>query len=295
MRWPVDSRIRRVFAASEVTLRSEGKVVEGAPGTRNVEVARMTEITKALPILAAYDIPYRDRGQYWAGGQNDPESYPAWVQAYADGIGNRPAAVILEPDGLTLTDCLDKTQTAERFELLPAAIDTFEAKPQVDVYIDSGHVAWLPAAEAARRLKLTGIERAAGFSINVSNFQTTADSVAYGLTVSDAIGAEGGTHFVIDTSRNGNGPWESDDPEAWCNPPGRALGDAPTVKTADPLVDAYLWFKRVGESDGSCRNGPGAGQWYPDYALGLVRNAGDPTASPGASPETQAATPESGG
>lgn len=111
-----------------------------------------------------------------------------------------------------------------------------------------------------RRLKLAGIERAAGFSINVSNFQTTADSVAYGLAVSDAIGAEGGTHFVIDTSRNGNGPWESDEPEAWCNPPGRALGDAPTVKTADPLVDAYLWFKRVGESDESCRNGPGAGQ-----------------------------------
>ena len=76
-RWPVDGRIGRVCGASDVTLRSEGKVVESAPGTRNVEVARMTEITKALPILVAYDIPYRDRGQYWAGGQNDSESYRA--------------------------------------------------------------------------------------------------------------------------------------------------------------------------------------------------------------------------
>ncbi|MDN5857965.1 MAG: glycoside hydrolase family 6 protein, partial [Pseudonocardia sp.] len=61
---------------------------------------------------------------------------------------------------------------------------------------------------------------------------------------------------------------------SWCNPPGRALGAPPTFSTGEPLVDAFLWVKRVGESDGACRPGePDAGQWMPQYALELARNA----------------------
>lgn len=42
-------------------------------------------------------------------------------------------------------------------------------------------------------------------------------------------------------------------------------------------MDAYFWIKHVGKSDGSFRNGAEAEQLYPDYALGLVRNAeGEP-------------------
>ena len=236
--------------------------------------ARVAEITTAgaLPILVAYDIPYRDCGQYSAGGQNDPESYRAWIADFAAGIGERPAVVILEPDGLTLTDCLDERQTTERFELLRFATETLEANPGTDVYIDAGHSDWLDPAEAARRLGEAGIDRAAGFALNTSNFQLTEDLIPYGVAISDAIGL-GGTHFVLDTSRNGNGPWESDDPESWCNPPDRALGEAPTTETAHPLVDAYLWVKRVGESDGACRGGPDAGQWWPEYALGLAQRS----------------------
>ncbi|WP_442538328.1 glycoside hydrolase family 6 protein, partial [Streptomyces pseudogriseolus] len=62
-----------------------------------------------------------------------------------------------------------------------------------------------------------------------------------------------------------------DPDERWCNPPGRALGETPTTRTADPLVDAYLWIKRPGESDGECKGGPKAGEWWEDYALDLAR------------------------
>ncbi|XIE81958.1 glycoside hydrolase family 6 protein [Streptomyces sp. SBR177] len=55
--------------------------------------------------------------------------------------------------------------------------------------------------------------------------------------------------------------------------PGRALGVPPTDRTGDELVDAYLWIKRPGDSDGTCRGGPAAGTWWPDYALGLARRA----------------------
>jgi endoglucanase len=101
-------------------------------------------------------------------------------------------------------------------------------------------------------------------------------------------------HFVIDTSRNGQGPWNPPahppgDPQDWCNPPDRGLGLRPTANTGWPLVDAYLWVKIPGESDGQCYRwtsgpldpvrgvqDPPAGQWFPDMALELAHNANPP-------------------
>ena len=99
-------------------------------------------------------------------------------------------------------------------------------------------------------------------------------------------------HFVIDTSRNGVGPWRPPppprypDPQDWCNPPGRSVGTAPTLDTGEPLIDAYLWVKIPGESDGECTRGlgpagetvdpewdridPAAGEWFPEMALDLT-------------------------
>lgn len=99
------------------------------------------------------------------------------------------------------------------------------------------------------------------------------------------------THFVIDTSRNGQGPWNppahpAGDAQDWCNPPARGLGNLPTANTGQPLVDAYLWVKIPGASDGQCTRwtsgpldpvrgvqDPAAGLWFPDMALELVQNA----------------------
>ena len=67
----------------------------------------------------------------------------------------------------------------------------------------------------------------------------------------------------------------ADAPLHWCNPSGRALGASPTADTAGPHADAYLWIKRPGESDGSCRRGdPPAGHFVNQYAIELARNAG---------------------
>ena len=79
-----------------------------------------------------------------------------------------------------------------------------------------------------------------------------------------------GAHFVVDTSRNGNGPTAD---FQWCNPDGRALGKPPTTDTGNRLVDAFLWIKRPGESDGTCNGGPKAGAWWPEQALGLAQRA----------------------
>jgi endoglucanase len=95
--------------------------------------------------------------------------------------------------------------------------------------------------------------------------------------------AEPTTHFLIDTSRNGQGPLDAtiyanapyDQPASviqtltsgsWCNPPARGLGTHPTANTGVALLDAYLWVKTPGQSDGTCDAAGGARAWnYADY------------------------------
>ena len=221
----------------------------------------------ALPVLVAYNVPDRDCSGQSAGGASSPEAYKRWIRAFAEGIGGRKAAVVIEPDAVALTNCLSETDRATRLALIKDAVNVLEAGGNVATYVDAGHSNWVPAAEMAARLTEAGVGPADGFSLNVSNFQTTASNVAYGKDLSSRVAGE---HFIIDTARNGLGP--SPDNQ-WCNPPGRALGEKPGAATADPLVDAYLWVKPPGESDGSCNGGPSAGQWWPEYALGLAQRA----------------------
>ncbi|CAL9469064.1 hypothetical protein SUDANB176_02802 [Streptomyces sp. enrichment culture] len=221
-------------------------------------------------LLVLYNIPHRDCGQYSQGGAADGNAYRAFIDGVAKGIGDRPATVILEPDAvLHLVDgCTPEQFHEERYDLLKGAIAELKALKNTKVYLDAGNAGWGNPDQIFEPLKWAGIDQADGFSVNVSNFYSTEDSIAYGKQLSAKVG---GKPFVIDTSRNGNGPYtEGDADERWCNPPGRALGEAPTVKTADPLVDAYLWVKRPGESDGECKGGPRAGQWWADYALKLA-------------------------
>ncbi|MGW4108585.1 glycoside hydrolase family 6 protein [Streptomyces sp. NPDC004976] len=224
-------------------------------------------------LLVLYNIPHRDCGQYSQGGAADGDAYRGFVDAVARGIGDRPATVILEPDAvLHLVDgCTPEQFHEERYDLLSGAVAKLKGLKNTKVYLDAGNAGWGNPDQIFDPLKRAGIDQADGFSVNVSNFYSTEDSIGYGKQLSAKVG---GKPFVIDTSRNGNGPYTEGAPdERWCNPPGRALGETPTVKTADPLVDAYLWIKRPGESDGECKGGPKAGQWWADYALELAEGS----------------------
>ncbi len=59
----------------------------------------------------------------------------------------------------------------------------------------------------------------------------------------------------------------------WCNPPGAARGVTPTTTPHISFVDALLWIKPAGESDGTCNSGPQAGVFWPEYAESLVNNS----------------------
>ncbi|HEX6912332.1 MAG TPA: glycoside hydrolase family 6 protein [Longimicrobium sp.] len=219
-----------------------------------------------VPVLVAYNIPQRDCGQHSAGGARGADGYRRWIRAFAAGIRGRAAVVILEPDATMVTDCLRPAAREERFRLLAEAVDALK-RAGATVYVDGGSATYGRPGEMADRLRASGIERADGFALNVSNFIGTPRVIAAGEELSRLLG---GKHFVIDTSRNGAGTATGHD---WCNAQGQALGAAPTTRTGHALVDAFLWIKHPGESDGTCNGGPRAGGWWADYALSLVRRA----------------------
>jgi endoglucanase len=281
-----------------------------------------------VPVAVAYDIPGRDCSQYSAGGAATSADYASWIDALAQGIGSRRTVVILEPDGLALSPAYcggTAQQQADRLAQLNAAVDRLERQPGAIVYLDAGHSAWQSVGTQAQLLIGGGMERAQGFFLNVSNYQSDAGLVRYGTEVAkcawylrNTAGASADdcanqywpaadadawyaahvpasaqlAHFVIDSSRNGQGPWTpapgayTGDPQTWCNPPGRGLGVPPTADTGTALLDAFLWIKVPGESDGSCTRGtagpadpeygstdPAAGVWWPAQALALAHNA----------------------
>jgi endoglucanase len=216
----------------------------------------------AVPVLVAYNVPGRDCGGYSSGGAGSASAYRRWVRRLAQGISTRPAVVIVEPDALA-SGCV-------RTSLIKYAVERLAKLRRTGVYVDAGHSHWQPAKTMARRLRRAGIAKADGFALNVSNYRTNPELVAYA-------GQIGSWHYVIDTSRNGQGPWTGE--QEWCNPPGRGLGERPTTDTGTPGLDAKLWVKTPGESDGQCSRGgsdPPAGQWFAEQAADLIRNANPP-------------------
>lgn len=220
-----------------------------------------------LGVIVAYNIPARDCGGYSAGGVGSYEAYRTWIRGLAAGIGQHQVMVVLEPDALAGMDCLNSTDQQQRLANLSDAVAVLSGTGAL-TYIDAGNAVWQSVGTMASRLQQANVAAAQGFSLNVSNFIATSPSASYGAAVAAAIG---GKHFIIDTSRNGNGPAPG---YAWCNPAGRALGIRPTTSVSEPYLDAYLWIKFPGESDGTCNGGPAAGEWFAGHAQELISNAG---------------------
>ncbi len=234
-------------------------------GGRVAAVMKAASAKDEVPVFVVYGIPNRDCGNQSAGGTATSTDYQAWVAAIAKGLKGGRSVVILEPDALALsTQCGD---VDERVAELRTAIATL-APTGATVYLDAGHSTWQPVGTIVQLLGAVGLGSIRGFSTNVSNFNTTADELAYDEQISSRLG---GAHFVIDTSRSGNGPAPD---AAFCNPPGRKLGEPPRVVTDGTPLDATLWVKNPGESDGSCNGGPPAGQWWQAGALALIAGTG---------------------
>ena len=152
--------------------------------------------------------------------------YISWVNQLAAAIGGADAIVIVEPDGLPdiMRHCLSPAASGRRYRLLRYAMRKLGALPRTRVYLDAGNPGMFAnPGPLARPLEKAGIWYGRGFSANVSNFQWTGVTVSWSRRLERALGH--GMLAVLDTSRNGNGPYSGPDAPQWCNPPGRALGN----------------------------------------------------------------------
>ena len=264
---PADARL-----LSKITSQPVATWVTGADGMAD-KVAEVTEAaakTKTVAVLVLYNLPNRTE---CGGTAGQARGYDNWLKAMSSAI-HGPAVVVVEPDAVPLVEHCGKHAQAH-YAMLANAVETFQATSGVvATYLDAGNSAWFAdASQLVEPLVRSGAKQADGIATNVSNFIATDQEAAWALKLTrllkHATGHELGV--VIDVSRNGNGAHLGTDIDTWCNPPGRALGHEPTVNAGIKGVDALLWIKPPGESDGNCRPGePNAGQFWLKYALGLA-------------------------
>lgn len=218
-----------------------------------------------LPVLVVYNMPNRDIGQYSKGGAKTRESYLNFLKSFADGIGVNKPILIFEPDSLTHTGDMSVEEASSRISLMKEGLDILTNNCNALIYVDIGHSNWLSPEEASKLLNKVSNDKVRGFAVNVSNYRTTEESMEWSLKLCEY---RPNDYFIIDTSRNGNGPHGNE----WCNPPGRALGTPPTCNTGEEQCDAFLWIKIPGESDGKLNQGPRAGRFWGEMAEELVNN-----------------------
>jgi cellulose 1,4-beta-cellobiosidase len=302
-----------------------GKILDDA-------LAKQTSLGKPVVVtFVVYDLPGRDCHANASNGEltlsaGDVQRYhtdyiDVIAAAFAAHSSLRIAAVV-EPDSLpNLATNLSDPRCAAAQDIYKAGVAYAVSKlsaPHVALYLDAGHSGWLGwpnnTTAAAQIFKdvLTsagGADKIRGFATNTANYSVLHethelfdyqsnpchDELTFVSQLAGALSAigVGGKYFVVDTSRNGTGgirqAWGS-----WCNVHGAAIGERPV---ADPVpgVDAYLWVKPPGESDGTsdssasrfdsaCGSGnpdatqgaPQAGQWFASYFSMVAVNAAPP-------------------
>lgn len=253
--------LQRLAAVPQGTwLTPEGYPV-GQVGGVVAKIAAQARAAERTPVFVVYGITDRDCSGAQSSGGLPPDQYAQWVSTIAKSIGS-DAVAIVEPDALaTAAEC---GQGEQRMSLLRDAVKVL-SDAGATVYLDAGHASWTNPQEMASLLTAAGVEDARGFSTNVAGYESQDDEKTYAEAISATLG---GKHYVTDTGRNGAGSNGE-----WCNPDGRALGREPAAG-GDGALDAYLWIKPPGESDGACGGGPPAGQFWTERAVSLARAAG---------------------
>ncbi|KAF3909339.1 Exoglucanase-6A [Arthrobotrys entomopaga] len=291
-----------------------------------------TGVQQTIP-LVVYDLPGRDCAALASQGELDLsiDSVNAYKTQFIDEIVSIMRkylslryVIVLEPDSLAnlVTNLhIDACANAAAIykTCVAYAISQLQDK-NVAVYLDIGHSNWLgwsqdlqPTAELFAEVKKWAGQRTnkwRGFVSNVANYNaynsTTADKI-YGPGPDNSNWNEWRfynaltpyftnlglpTKFMVDQSRSGQMNIRSS-ASSWCNVNNAGLGTRPTTVTGDCNVDAIVWVKPPGESDGtsdssaprfdaSCINAdafqpaPQAGDWNEAYIEMLIKNANPP-------------------
>ncbi|HSS38146.1 MAG TPA: glycoside hydrolase family 6 protein, partial [Polyangia bacterium] len=279
-----------------------------------------------VPVFVVYDVPGRDCNAEASAGelQLTEEGEARYQHDYIDVIAGALAAhpklrvaFIVEPDSLAnlVTNMgTEKCQKAEPFYKRTIAYAIAQLSlPNGFIYLDAAHAGWLGWPKNIAKIvpmykevlaMAGGPDRIRGFALNVSNYDPPKDpatpkrvpdyppndEIGYANDLAKLLPSAGitGKGFVIDTGRSGV-PNVRSAGANWCNIKGAGLGERPQANPA-PKVDAYLWIKVPGESDGTadpkaprydsnCSSedatpgAPQAGDLFVQYLIDLAKNA----------------------
>ena len=228
---------------------------------------------------------------------------------------------IIEPDSLpNMATNMQVTRCQIASEMyregVSYAIRTL-AMPHVSLYLDVAHGGWLGWDDNRGKIaqifsevlnRAGGSQLIRGFVTNVANYSPlrranpdplpdsyyqwnpARDELTFVQKLAETFAAYGiqNRNFIIDTSRNGN-PASRQTWGSWCNIAQGGIGERPQAAPV-PGVDAFLWVKIPGESDGvseqgaprfdlSCQSqdsllgAPQAGEWFHDHLMNLIQNA----------------------
>jgi cellulose 1,4-beta-cellobiosidase len=282
-----------------------------------------------VPTFVVYNMPGRDCAAAASAGELQPNEtgearyQKEYIDVIAAALAAHPkvnTALILEPDSLAnLVTNLEKPNCAAAEPIYKRSIAYAIAKlslPNAFIYVDAAHAGWLgwprnivkSYAVYKQVLDMAGgPDRIRGFATDVSNYDPAKDPTAPkrdpAAAPNDELGyiqdlAKGlptvgisGKAFVVDTGRDGV-PNVRTSPGNWCNIKGAGLGERPQA-SPEPNIDAYLWIKVPGESDGTAdktaarfdencvsddaaQGAPEAGLLFEPYLLDLVKNAKPP-------------------
>ena len=299
---------------------------------RYLDDALATQITSNRPIVSTfviYDLPDRDCAALASNGELSvaANGVARYKTEYIDAIAaafqahsSQRIVAIIEPDSLgNIATNLSVPKCAGAEAAYRESVAYAIAKLSMAntfLYVDAAHAGWLgwstntTAIATIFEQVLTaagGSDKVRGFVTNVANYNVLGattemfdyqgnpchDESTYVQNLTAALVTVGITNkgFLIDTSRNGKGGIRHDW-GAWCNVRGAGLGEPPTTSPKVGL-DAYVWIKPPGESDGtsdssaprfdphcasqdSISGAPQAGQWFDAYLVGLANNATPP-------------------
>lgn len=286
-------------------------------------------VQPVVPLFVVYDLPGRDcaaessAGELSADAAGEASYQHAFIDVIAAAFRAHPEqriAVVLEPDSLSnLVTNLDRPRCKSAEGIYKRGIAYAISKlslPNVFLYLEAAHAGWLgfpkniDRAAGIYKSVLTmagGPERVRGFALNVSNYDpavdpantprdrtsAASDETGYAADLTKALARVGitGKKFVVDTGRDGRAYIRSI-ASSWCNVKGAGLGERPRPAPS-PLIDAYLYVKVPGESDGTsdpnaprfdptCASddatpgAPQAGKMFDAYLIDLLKNANPP-------------------
>ncbi|KAF1832787.1 exoglucanase-6A [Decorospora gaudefroyi] len=275
-----------------------------------------------------YDLPGRDCAAKASNGELAVGELNIYKSEYIDPIvdifkkyPNTAVALVIEPDSLPnlvtnidLQSCKDSASGYR--DGVAYALKQLNL-PNIAMYIDAGHGGWLgwndnlkPGAKVlADAYKAAGSPKAVrGVSTNVAGWNAwdmvpgefadrsdaqwnkAQNEKKYVELFSPQLRSAGMPgQAIVDTGRNAvqglREEWGH-----WCNVDGAGFGVRPTTDTGSSLVDAFVWIKPGGESDGTSdssadrydsfcghsdayKPSPEAGEWHQEYFEMLLRNA----------------------